>query len=452
MADLKNATSFEYNGYNFDERRRKKFQLRYEMYSDNFRKQVETKLGQIYRAFAELKLDVQLHANTNLYKQIINEVSKVYSYGVERELDDEVQELYNSLRIDKTMAQANRYLNAFNDLVIQVGWDSKLEQPKLMLRLPHKTDVHYEDGEVHSVKYFVKTLENNQERWAYWDKESHYYIDMDKGEGKVVYLEDNPEGINPFGELPFIFMHNGWRDEQFFDVYTGDDLVNGTLDLSIHLTFLNHIIKSQSFKQLVGKGDNISSLNGQMLDPLSIMTLSGQNTEISVLDMQSNYDQLWKVVNDMSNTLAVAYGVSPSQFRMTGNVSSGFALQMENLKLDKLVLEQQADFKVYEKELFNVLQIVSEYYGKPITGEISVDFKEPFYPIDRGTQLQRDKEAIDLGLTTPAKLLQRDNPDLEDGEAVLEVQANLNARNELYKKVSTGGLLTQQDTKAKLGL
>lgn len=431
-------------------KRQNKFQLRYEMYNDNYDTQVVHKLGQIYSSFAELGLDVQLHTNTNLYKQVVNAISNVYSYGVQRVMDDDAKELYSDIRVDKTMAQANRYLNAFNDIILQVGWDDQKEQPKLMIRQPYKTEVEYVDGKVEAVKYFVKRINDQKEQWAYWSKEEHYYIERSEGEDKVVPVDDNPEMINPFGVLPFVFMHNGWRDENFFDCHTGDDLVNGTLDLSVHRTFLNHIIKSQSFKQLVGKGDRIDGVNGQMLDPLSILTLSGDNTDISVLDMQSNYDQLHKVIQELGNELAVNYGISPSQFRMTGLVSSGFALQMENIKLDRFTKEQQQDFKVYEKELFNLLVIISEYYGKSISGDISVDFKEPMYPTDRATQIAQDRDMIDLGLTSPAEILQKDNPDLEDADAVLKVQSNLNARNVMLQKVGTSNILS--DTRSKLGL
>jgi len=433
-------------------KRQNKFQLRYEMYNDNYAPQVVNKLGQIYTSFAELKLDVQLHTNTNIYKQVVNTISNVYSYGVEREVEDDVKELYSTLRVDKTMAQANRYLNAFNDVILQVGWDSAKEQPKLMIRQPHKTEVDYVDGEVEAVRYFVKRIDNKVEQWAYWSNENHYYIERAEGEDKIAPVEDNPEMINPFGILPFVFMHNGWRDENFFDTYTGDDLVHGTLDLSVHRTFLNHIIKSQSFKQLVGSGDRIDSVNGQMLDPLSILTLSGDNTEISVLDMQSNYDQLHTVIKDLGNELAVNYGVSPSQFRMTSSVSSGFALQMENIKLDKFTQEQQQDFRVYEKELFNLLVVIGEYYSKPLSGEFAIDFKEPTYPTDQSTQISLDKDRIDLGLTSPAEILQKDNPDLEDLDAKLKVEANLSARNNLYNKVNTAGAISSEDTRAKLGL
>jgi len=435
-----------------DSNRLRKFALRYEMYNDNYRDQVISKLGQIYRAFAQLKLDVQINDNNNIYKQVVNAISNVYSFGVNREFENEdVQELYNQLRIDKTMAQANRYVNAFNDVIIQVSWDFKKEQPKIMLRLPHQTEVEYSQGEVKSVAYFVEMTDEKTERWAYWSDEEHYYIDKTNGNEKIVAVEDNEEMINPFGVLPFVFLHNGWRDESFWDKYTGDDLTGGTIDMAVHLTFLNHIIKTQSFKQLVGKGDNVGELLGQVLDPLSILTLTGQNTEIDVLDLQSNYEQLNRVAQDLANNIAVAYGVSPNQFRMTSQASSGFALQMENLKLDRFTQEQQQDFKVYEQELFAMLKVVSDYYGKSIgEGDMAVDFVEPNYPASQTEQLTIDQQAIDLGLTSSHKILMRENPDLSEEDARVDVDDNINARNEMLNKVKTGGSLT--DTMTALGI
>jgi len=432
--------------------RLEKFKLRYDMYNDNYREQVIHKLGQLYRAFAQLKLDVQINDNYNIYKQVVNAISNVYSFGVDREFDNEdIAQLYSELRINKTMAQANRYMNAFNDLLIQVSWDDKKEMPKIMLRLPHNTEVEYSQGEVKSVQYFVEMVDKKRERWAYWSDEEHYYIDKEGGEDKIVPVEDNEEMVNPFGTLPFVFLHNGWRDETFWDMFTGDDLTGGTIDMAVHLTFLNHIIKTQSFKQLVGKGDNVGELLGQVLDPLSILTLTGQNTEIDVLDLQSNYDQLHKVAQDLANNIAVNYGISPSQFRMTGSVSSGFALQMENLKLDRFTVEQQSDFRIYEQELFELIKTVSEVYGQSLgDGDMFVDFVEPNYPASEQEQLSIDQTKIDMGLTKTADILMRENPDLTEEDARVKVDENINARNDLLNKVRTGG--TIQDTMTALGL
>jgi len=424
--------------------RLEKFKLRYEMYNDNYREQIIWKLGEIYRAFSQLKLDVQINDNYNIYKQVVNAISNVYSFGVDREFDnDAIGELYNKLRINKTMAQANRYLNAFNDLLIQVSWDDKKQQPKIMLRLPHNTEVEWEQNEVKSVKYFVEMTDDNEELWAYWSDEEHYYVLRGKEADKKIAIKDNEEMVNPFGTLPFVFMHNGWRDENFWDMFTGDDLTGGTIDMAVHLTFLNHLIKTQSFKQLVGKGDNVGELLGQVLDPLSVLTLTGQNTEIDVLDLQANYEQLHKVAQDLANNIAVNYGISPSQFRMTGSVSSGFALQMENMKLDRFTVEQQQDFKVYEQELFGMIKMVSDYYGSSLgDGDMFVDFVEPNYPTSESEQLTIDQTKIDMGLTKTVDIMIKRNPDLTEEEAKALVAENLNARNDMLNKTANISITT----------
>jgi hypothetical protein len=135
---------------------------------------------------------------------------------------------------------------------------------------------------------------------------------------------------------------------------------------------------------------------------------------------------------------------------MTSQASSGFALQMENLKLDRFTLEQQSDFKVYEKELFALIGQVSQYYGSDITGDMTIDFKEPNYPASQSEQLDIDVKAIDLGLTSPHKVLMRNNPDLTEADARVDVDDNINARNDMLNKVKTGGSLT--DTMTALGL
>jgi len=158
--DIRNTT------FDTGTNRLKKFALRKAMYDDNYNTQVVSKLGQIYRAFAQLKLDVQINDNNNIYKQVINATSNVYSFGVDRTFEsDDAKDLYNDLRINKTMAQANKYMNAFNDVLVQVSWDSKKEEPKIMLRLPHQTEVGYSQGEVEWVAYFVEMVGKDNKTW-----------------------------------------------------------------------------------------------------------------------------------------------------------------------------------------------------------------------------------------------------------------------------------------------
>lgn len=118
------------------------FGNRYNMYNDNYKDQVKKRLLEIYSNAALLNMDKQIDMTNNVYKTIINKISRVYSSGVDREFGDEaMQGVYEQNRIDKYMKQANRYVNAFNDVLMQVAWDSDNGKPRFIFRYPHKTKV-----------------------------------------------------------------------------------------------------------------------------------------------------------------------------------------------------------------------------------------------------------------------------------------------------------------------
>ena len=74
------------------------------------------------------------------------------------------------------MNQANRYVNAFNDIVMQVARDSEGKKPKFIFRYPHKTRVVLEDmGNQKEVEYFVSKNEADAEKWDFWSKNGYYY-------------------------------------------------------------------------------------------------------------------------------------------------------------------------------------------------------------------------------------------------------------------------------------
>jgi len=204
------------------------FSNRYNMYNDNYRDQVLKRLTDIYSNAAMLNMDKQLDMTNNVYKTIVNKISRVYSAGVERVFSDEAMEtLYKDNRVNKYMNQANRYVNAFNDIVMQVAWDSEGNKPKFIFRYPHKKRVVLDEmGNPKEVEYFVSNNDADAEKWAFWSKSEHYYkIYTSDGNSTVEAIEGNEDKVNPYSVLPFVFMQNGFRDTGFFDQYTGKDLI-----------------------------------------------------------------------------------------------------------------------------------------------------------------------------------------------------------------------------------
>ena len=418
-------------------KREKKFQKRWDMFNDNYASQVLAKLQAIYVNVALIGMDKQVDLTNNIFKTITEKISRVYSSGINRDFGDNenLRDLYSRARVSKYMKQANIYLNAFNDVLLQVSWDEDKDLPRFNFRLPHRTKVTLDNNDnVEEVEYFINYDEEVGEKWAYWSKDEHYYkIYTKEGNIKEVAVEGNDAMVNPYGVLPFVVMQNGFRDGEFFDEYSGDDLVNITLDNAIYNTFKNYLIKWQSFKQLVVTGTNVGQIDGQILDPASALTAEGEDTNISLLDLQANLTQLVETIEASSSTVAVNYNISPNQFRMTGAVSSGFALQMENKALDEFTEEQQKDFVMYEKELLKLIGIVG---GLTATEEVDITFNPIRYSESMTDTLNAYEKSIQLALKSPVEII-ADLRGIEDDEAKLIYEQNIKERNQSNEQFNT---------------
>ncbi len=425
---------------------------RYKLYHDNYKDLAVNRMLEIYSKASELKLTNQIDLTNNVFKKVVASISKVYAYGYDRSIEDEtVLDIYKKMNFDSFMIEADKKLNAFNDIIVQVAFDANKNIPRLIFRYPHKTKVETDDFlEPISIEYFVR-IEDKKEIWAYWSNTEHYYKHYTKADDfTVVAVEDNEDMINPFGELPFLFMANGFRDVEFYDINSGNDLVAITLDNSIYQTFKKYLIKWQSFKQLVVTGSNVGAISGQMLDPSQALTAEGDNVDIKLLDLQANLQQLDDSLKSDINQVLINYNISPSSFNMTSHVTSGFAMQMENLELDNMTKLRQNDFVWYEKELYRLILLVSSTYGLNLKQEeFTITFNEPSYPMSDDEKVTTYAKEIDLGLISPVEMLMEEFGITED-EATNRMKQNIALRNELYNKTSSNQLNMDTTTQALL--
>lgn len=431
------------------------FGNRYNMYNDNYKDQVKKRLLEIYSNAALLNMDKQIDMTNNVYKTIVNKISRVYSSGVDREFGDEkMEEVYKENRIDKYMKQANRYVNAFNDVIMQIGWDSDNDKPRFLFRYPHKTKVRLDSNGNHSeVEYFVSKMKDGQERWAFWSKSEHYYKIYNKqGDATKEYMDGNEDGLNPYGVLPFIFFQNGFRDSSFWDMHSGNDLIEVTLDVAVYNTFKNYMIKWQSFKQIVVQGTNVGAIKGQILDPSQALTVEGDDVKLDVLDLQANIKELRETIESQATNVAINYSISPSQFRMSGQVSSGFSLQMENSGLDEFTKEQQSDFIQYEKELYKLLVTVGNVEGANFSesAEFNVSFNDITYAESPETTANTREKNINLGLTNPIEIIQN-KYNITEEEAKAKYEENIKYRNVGNEQLNKP-ILDEATTAEKMGL
>ena len=313
-----------------EDNRLRKFNFRNTMLSDDFYNQVVLELGNVYEAAVELGLITQIDDTNNLYRMVMEEISKVYHEEPIRKFDeaaqDDMTELYKELEVTKIMKQSNLYMIAFNDCLIQVG--TAEDKLTIRLRRPDNTVVETDaDLNLTTVYIFIRNNDKDTAKniwWCYTDTE---WFEVEVGnatelkdiiDGDKKIIEGRDDISNPLGFIPFMSIHNGFRDSTFWQKHKGDDLVKGTIQVAIKLTFLNHLIKNQAFKQLVASGSNLrTSLNDVVLDPQTIVFLEGTDTTIEALDLTADYKGLWETIESINNHIATNYKISTNFFRMS---------------------------------------------------------------------------------------------------------------------------------------
>jgi len=445
-----------------DTDRIKKFTYRNNMLNDNFYKQVEIELGNVYSKAMELGLISQIDDTNNLFRMVIEEISKVYDSGVTRTFDESeaIQEdmtiLYQDMGLDEILTQSNIYMNSFNDCLLQVG--VKEDDFNVKLRRPDNTIVVTNDDLELEAVYVYTGEDNNLQTWYGYTNEDMFKVEVTRSEDvlnedNLRYPQDSMDTMNnTLGFIPFVSIHNGFRDDSFWQMYKGDDLVKGTIQVAIKLTFLNHLIKMQSFKQLVASGSNLQQLDGAVIDPQTILFLEGQDTSITTLDLESNYKALWETIQSINNNIALNYKISPNMFRMTGSISSGFALKMENLRLDGFISKQQSRYKGIETRLFDMLKRVDDSLslGKIKSDKVSVSFPINQYPMQESEELDNQEKEINLGLTNAVDIIMEGKGITED-EAIEEYEENIKYRNQSNEQLNKP-TLPEDSTALALGI
>ena len=437
-----------------------KFARRKQMLNDNFYPLVEKELGKVIVSADETGLIEQIDDTNNVFRLVMEELSKVYDQEPKREFsEDEIiqkdmDEKYDLMEITEILEQSNLYMNAFNDCLVQVGVNEAEDLYNLKLRTPENTIVKT-GNDLELLEVYIYQGTNNQkdqdklEIWYGYTAESAFQVEvatsnevLDTSDDERKPQGSNKDMSNPLGFLPFIVLHNGFRDDCFWQNHKGDDLVKGNIQIAIKLTILNQLIKYQSFKQLVATSDgaNANSLDDVVIDPASVIYLFGENSKIETLDLESNYKQLWDTTNEINNNLAINYGISPDSFKITSAPSSGFALMMQNIKVDRFIKKQQKYYAKKESEIFQMMRRFDEKLGNNIITADSVKtiMKEPAYPKTDKELLEEQEKLIEIGKDSMVKILMKEKG-LAEEEAEKAYNENLKQRNKANEQFNTNG-------------
>ena len=363
-------------------------------------------------AFSEIPPSV-----TNFTRKFINKISRIYTLGANRTVGDST-EAYNALipTKDVRMKHSERMTRLLGTIANRVFWNDNAFD----YRPIYYFETYFGDNPFKPEAIIYPLLNKTADlsntvglQWGYWDADKYAVLDED---GKVLN-----ESKNPYGILPFVFTHREDQIDSFF-VEGASDIINCNEQVNIGLTEMNLGMRFNMFGQ--------PWVRGMRSDQQSMRTGSNE-----ILDMGDEGE--YHITSPSGN---VAEAINNIKFQIElvasnnhlwiqwaesgGEVPSGISLMIKDLERKEDYFDDIALWRLYEKDFYSVERTIAEYNGIMLPEDFGIDFEEVEYPTTIQDQILKDQFNLEQNLITRAKIMVRDNKDLNEEQAQGIIDAN----------------------------
>jgi len=354
-------------------------------------------------------------ANNNITKRIINRVSLVYMVPPIRTLNGKSDDDYKNLTSlkDIKLKRAERWTNLLGLVALRPVWnqENKLFDYYLItdfeLEFDDKdplkpTAINYPTADSFQVRKTKKEV---------WERVDEYgWQRYAKGE------DPHDQGDHTYGRLPIIFcFKDGMPEKDFLDVYPAMDLIQSNLGLNVMLTDMRMNLRFQGHGKWIAKG--VDDDFQMSFSPDIVTVLPERDANVEIISPPDSISSAMEAIKNEYKLLALNYGLDPSFVEGT-RPESGIALKLRNLELTENRKGSVETWRVVEKELFELEQIIArEDAGINLKGSFNVDFSESTEILS--AQEQRDQDTFDLehNIISVGDIIKRRNPDMPKEEA-----------------------------------
>ena len=358
------------------------------------------------------------HYNTNIVKKFVNRMSKIYTIGAKRNVNDKYLDLTSvkNARM-KQMERMTRLLGSTATYVMYDEMEQRFEYRPIYYFEPYFGDNPYKpEAIVYPMMHGHADLsDTNELMYAYWDSELHLKFNEN---GDI--LEEVQHNL---GVLPFVFTHREEQLDSFF-VEGASDLVSANEHINITMTEMQLGLRFQMFGQPVVTG-LISDNSNVRAGSDEILTLPEGST-YDIVSPEGNVEAVienikWQIeLVALNNHLFVTFAQSG------GEVPSGISLMIKDLERHEDFIDDKELYRQYEKDFYKVEYALSQInnLGLPEVSQFKVDFSEVEYPMTPQDKIMLNEYKLKHNLTTQAQLLAEENKDLTVADAEQIIAAN----------------------------
>ena len=371
-------------------------------------------------AFSEIPPALQ-----NFTRKFINKVSGIYTLGAKRNVENEKYFELTPTK-DVRMKHSERMTRLLGTIANRVYWNDG----KFDYRPIYYFEAYFDDNPFKPTAIIYPLLnktadlsDNEGLQWEYWDSEKYIIMNED---GDIQNEKDNPYGI-----LPFAFTHREDQIDSFF-VEGANDIINCNEQVNISMTEMNLGLRFNMFGQ--------PWVNGLNAD--QNMVRAGSNT---ILDMGD--DGVYNITSPNGNIMEAIQNIK-FQIELVasnnhlwiqwaesgGEVPSGISLMVKDMERKEDYYDDVSLWRLYEKELYDIERTIAGYNGISLPEEFGIDFYEVEYPKTVQDQILKDEFDLKQNLITQAKIMVRENKDLNIGQAQAIIEENKSFNEQIVEQ------------------
>lgn len=394
----------------------------------------------------------------NILQRYVNKVSVVYlNPPVRTPEKEEYQEFVNyytdTLSLDQSGIIADQYANMFKGY----AWEPFIDKNGVpaIRELAFDKFLVMSDSSVNPEEetIFIKLMGQKTE-----DTDSmllHVYTDTEfdafylNGADAPEYLVES-EGVNPIGVIPFIY---GKRQKNKLLPVLDSDMLSIAKAIPVMLSDAAGAQMFQCFTILFGVDVNVDNLT---MSPNAFWSIksdpsSDKTPQVGTIKPEADTQKVLDFVVSIFTIWLETKGVRVGSIGSVdaGSVASGISKIIDEADASKLIVTNQQWFKKDEKELWNKLAKIQDYWIKaklvnpsilprtPI-GEfvVNVDFEKPTPIISRAEEIRNIKDELSLKTMTLEQAIKKLHPDYTE-EQVEEVLDESDSLNDLINYTET---------------
>jgi len=432
-----------------EQTRQAEMQCRLDAFEDDYRDTLRSRIAATFERHNADELNKVLDSSNNPLKRIVNEISTIYTRPPVWKFDNDStaatwREIMEGANADVVCPEINRMVNLLNDVLVYV----RPCQNRLVLKLVLPQDATVwpdpDDPAMPLACMFREhdpTAPNSKPVYHMWDRR----------EGSAGYRMFGVEGRlekelpNPYFDwdgrqvIPVAAYHRKFPVWSFWDQTSGDDLYELTLMLAMWETWINHLFRTDSIRQKYATGqiDATADQQGGTTNLLSLRSPDGTPVSVGEFSSQSDWAGLGAQITRKLENVLNNSGLALSDFRTSGDPTSGFALRVQKEGLVEIRERQAPLYRTWDRNLYRVVASVWNFERTNPLSQIEgaelpksrVDIRYASFQTaqtvsERAEELAMQKERISLGLDSPISIYLYENPGATEAEARAAIQKN----------------------------